>query len=286
MGVFRKQTKRRDAPCEAEEIAATNDKQQPRTSSLWQGQSAATRGNFVLRFPSFTPERKKSEQQSHLKRLWALSTQHTQGQWAACDLSLASIHSGSLLMDSANDGHANLQKPQAQDDYRESSLQKIEPWVETLPSSPLDKQIQNDSLTEPSSFCSAFEMLSFHTLCGGDNQAKRLDGTDELPIDADDNASSRIMGVPHEISFSHQDTMDSRLDQLPEELADLEIPDKRTPFFKLIRNIALTGRGSRPCNNNVAKLNLYIEKPKPMEDTNSIENSTITWPNEYRGHGL
>ncbi|KAG7360285.1 hypothetical protein IV203_035384 [Nitzschia inconspicua] len=277
MGFFRKRVKRKGVSSKTTAIsAAKDDPSGQRSSSYCQRQNDNWRAN------SIPPERKIIEQQNHLQRLWALSTQHIQGHYNPCDASLTSIHSGSLLIASPRQQpHIKRKSGGAQESLNHS---RIKFGIETSPSK-LDQQMQKDNRTEPTSLCSAFEMLSFDTICGTDDEKEMWRDSDALPllINEEENSAGRI-GVPHEIIFIRQEVLDSHLDNLPEELADLSLPDKRTSFLhKLLRSPPFLGRNSQPCI-TVAKLNLYVEQPKPLEHTTSLENSTITWPNEYRGN--
>ncbi|KAG7350644.1 hypothetical protein IV203_010004 [Nitzschia inconspicua] len=286
MGFFRKRVKRKGASSKTTTISvAKDDRSGQRSSPYCQRQNDNRKAVNVLRFPSFPPERKIIEQQNHQQRLWALSTQHIHRQYNPCEASLTSIHSGSLQIASPRQHpHINSESGRAQESLNHSSLKEFKFRIETSPSQ-LDLQMQKDNRTEPTSLCSAFEMLSFDTLCGTDDEKEMWRDSDAFPplINEEGNSAGRI-GVPHEISFIRQEVLNSHLDNLPEELADLALPDKRTSFLhKLLLKPAFLGRNSQPCN-TVAKLNLYVEQPKPLEHTTSLENSTITWPNEYRGN--
>jgi hypothetical protein len=225
----------------------------------------------VRDFSSPGGPRKLADQHGHLRRLWALSTLHIQGQCAVpCDRSLVSGYSRSLFAEN---------KTGVPEKSRNNHVEKIEPWIETLPSSS-----QHGSLTEdPTSFCSVFEMLSLDPFCGTDEDAKIFDGNDDITLLPDFRQSTSIpKGIPQEIYFTHQDS--SRRDGLPEEL---EIPHRKSnqgsSIMRALRNLTLIGRRC-PSPNSIQKVNLYIEQPSPFERTYSVENSTITWPNEYRGH--
>lgn len=232
------------------------------------------KGHRVLHFGSLGGPRRLTDQHGHLRRLWALSTLHIQGQCAIpCDGSLASIYSGSLLEDNGKyipDNNDPMDR-----------VAKIEPWTETLPSP--TQQVPNDSMTDPTSFCSVFEMLSLGPFCGSDDAKEQWDDQDDvtpLPDRTENDALSP--GIPKEICFTHQDS--SRRDGLPEELSiPKQRSEQRPSLMRVLRNLTSIGR-SCPSPYAVQKVNLYVEQPSPFEHTQSIENSTITWPNEHRGN--
>jgi hypothetical protein len=233
-----------------------------------------------------------THQQSRLKRFWARSSHPAQQQYP-CDTPLASTHPESLLVDSPTECKA-LAKAEVMESFHDPNLQKSEPWMETL-SSFMDCQLHSDSSTVPTSFRSAFEMLSFSSLCGAEDEPVSWSDADELsPSRAMQEASTGLVGlaglagltgIPSEISVKQQDSLDARQSKFPEELADLKVRDKRSSFLKLLRKRNSKGKSSRT-SNSVAKLYLYVEQPKPLVHTNSIANSTITWSSEHRARAL
>jgi hypothetical protein len=232
-----------------------------------------------------------AHQQSRLNRLWPRSSLSVQQQCTSSGTPLAGIHSGSLqqVVDTSRECH-KLANTEAQESFHDSNLH-IDPWMEAL-SSFLDCQFESDSSITPNSFRNALEKLSLSSLCGVDVEPASWSDTDALlpQRDREEAATGLIgiaglAGIPNEISFAQPNSPYTRQGKLPEMLADLEIPDKRKSFSKVLRKLAFVGNGSRTTN-SVAKMYLYIEQPKPLEHTNSITNSTITWSSEHRSHAL
>jgi hypothetical protein len=219
-------------------------------------------------FPNPLSGRRMPDQQKHLKRLWDLSNQliHTQ-----LYNSEGSIQSGTLFFASADEN----EKTTCITKNHAFAFQKIEPWMEALSSHPGAEQ-SRDSLTGVTSFCTSFQVCFLRHICGADGFPKLWSEADASTPAVSNLAgqSPSIPRIPHEISFTYLES--TRRHQLPEELA---IPEHRSSFMKQVRNLALVGRGTRLGT----KVNLYIEQPKPLQHINSVDDSTITWPNEYRG---
>eukprot|EP00536_Pseudo-nitzschia_multiseries_P011217 jgi/Psemu1/28227/gm1.28227_g len=149
-------------------------------------------------------------------------------------------------------------------------MQTLEPWVE---SPPKDVQ-QNDAMTEHTTLCSAFEMLSFDNLCNGEKDSSPTDSTS-----VDD--TFKVVGplVPREISFQSHD-IGSNHNSLREELV---IKRQRSNFLKKLFQLR-TGRGDR-CT-RVTKVKVYVDPPKPLNRNDSIGNSTLTWPTDFQKSAL
>jgi hypothetical protein len=84
--------------------------------------------------------------------------------------------------------------------------------------------------------------------------------------------------VPREICFERVDS--TRHGKLRQEM---EVKGQTPSFiWKNFRNVIIGGR--RPQNvASIPDVKIYVEQPKPSEhDTNSVEDSTVTWPAEYR----
>mmetsp|Transcript_18797 Transcript_18797/g.52503 ORF Transcript_18797/g.52503 Transcript_18797/m.52503 type:complete len:258 (-) Transcript_18797:198-971(-) len=145
-------------------------------------------------------------------------------------------------------------------------LQTLEPWVEPPPP---DVQQKNDSMTEHTTLCSAFEMLSFDNLCNGNKNPSLKDG-----LNVED---MKVVGsvVPREISFQSQDIQNGH-SLLREELV---IKGQRSNFLKKLLQLR-SGRGDR--STRVTKVKVYVDPPKPLVSTNSIGNSTLTWPTDFQ----
>jgi hypothetical protein len=251
-------------------------------TTYWHEPKYSNRESDVLVvFPSPTSARRMARQQSRLKRFWLRTSQPAQQQ-NPCDTPVAPVESGSQVVDSPRVCHS-LEKAGAKESIYNSNLQKIEQWMEAF-SSFMSCQLQSDSSTAQTSFRSAFEMLSFSSLCGAKEKPVPWSDADALsPSRAVDETATGFVGfagIPREISFKEQESLNTRRDNFPEVLADLQIPDRKASFFQLLR---LRGKRSRSTS-SVAKLYLYVEQPKSLVRIDSIANSTITWSSEHRGH--
>lgn len=147
-----------------------------------------------------------------------------------------------------------------------ASMQTLEPWVESSSSKDVHNNQQSDSVTEHTTLCSAFEMLSFDNICnGGKTASPRVEN------------NFKVVGplVPREISFEIRDNRRNH-NLLREELV---IKGQRPNFLKKLFRLR-SGRGNR--NTRVTKVKVYVDPPKPLGSNNSIGNSTLTWPAEVQ----
>jgi hypothetical protein len=164
---------------------------------------------------------------------------------------------------------------------RSSTLgQRIEPWIESVPRIRKYQRNVGDALTHPTC-CSAFEMVSFEALCGGEGEHKSRNGKDDiitqLPGHRSIGNSSCSLGIPHEISFETIDrTKHGKFRQ------EMEIKGRpASHLFDGLRNLMIWGRRTRNVV-KVTRVTIYVENPKPLKHTNSVEDSTVTWHAEYR----
>ena len=159
-------------------------------------------------------------------------------------------------------------------------FQKVEPWVESLPRIRKSQQHEHsDSLTDPTSFCSAFEMLSIDNICGDGSSGEISYGEEDDDVTPLPDDNKLFLDVPREIRFERIDS--TRHGKLRQEM---EVKGQTPPFvLNNFRNLILGGRRPRNVSSVIPDVKIYVEQPKPLEnDTNSVEYSTVTWPAEYR----
>lgn len=158
------------------------------------------------------------------------------------------------------------------------------------------------SMTFPT-LCSALERLSFDNLCGGDigddtdrgftmkslsenvlfNLRSEKAECSSIVLDVVDNIIEPD-GIPREISFERKVSRRPRpsrsfINREEIDVMDSDQPPAAVSFFRTVLRYKSVGRKSAP------KVKIYCEKPVPMEYTNSVANSTITWPAEFRKDG-
>lgn len=227
-----------------------------------------------------------AQHQSRLKRLWVRSSHRDQRQ-CTCGAPSQASHSGLEIVESPAECHT-LAKVEAHESTNDPNVKKIDPWWEAL-SSYMDCHLKSDSSIAPTSFRRAFEVLSCSSLCGVDDDPVSWSDADALYASRDVDEAAKgfagLAGIPNEIKFNQQASVDEKRGKFPEELANLEIPVKRSPLLNVLRNLAWVNKGRRTTN-SVTKLYLYVEQPRQLKHTNSIANSTITWSSMDQGHAL
>jgi hypothetical protein len=242
-------------------------------------------------------------------------------------------------------------------------MEVIEPWLESSSSSPTTHPHHREAeapiaatATAPAlssmgvaflpkvTLCSALDMLSFDTLCGGrmgcavvgdttaatphrgltlesisgsvnavlfnTNTNLRAEKPENSIIVHDSSAAWMVgnpplvgesSGIPREISFEQKDsswnqrrknTMDSSSSSIHrEEMKMMDFYDPPTAAVSLFRSflggnkserMMMRGQKKKTTTTTCTKVKIYCETPIPLEHTDSLANSTITWPRELK----
>ncbi|MGK3737337.1 MAG: hypothetical protein ACI90V_004182 [Bacillariaceae sp.] len=236
----------------------------------------------------------------HAKRLRSITAEILKEQMSA---NIASSHKNILGLSNTPNGVVNdkntttIDKNKSNNNYNDFA--KLEPWVES--SSPLSPSTDfhknkhscgSDSITEETTICNAFEMLSFKNLCNGTKtmSAEEKDGDDGILYcvsGRDDDVGNQHLTVlghasdfPREINFERRNIYSRSHGNLREELVINR--SRKSKLLKKLLHFKPLSRADR-CSTKVLKVKVYVDPPKPilLERDSSIENSTITWPAEF-----
>jgi hypothetical protein len=182
-----------------------------------------------------------------------------------------------LMVIAASAGETSCEDPRT----TRHNMQEIEPWLEPSPI----LHPTASSTTYPT-LCSALEMLSFETLCGGGLMMKSLNENilvsmrPEADILQDVDPASDPHRIPREISFERKTSRQRTRSSNREEMEIMEFyGGPPASFLRGLLGFKTVGRKTTP------KVKIYCETPVPLEHTNSVENSTITWPAEFQHNG-
>ena len=177
--------------------------------------------------------------------------------------------------------------------------EKIVPWVESsatvdVEASPIEilavSRQRSDEKTEPTTLCSALELLSFENFCsatttGGQPQksiTKVASVIETLKVVSVSPAKDDYV-VPREISFENQNicgacTSDLVCSPMPVQVVKRESSRYTKQVFK---------KWLLPCkppkadkDTRAMKVKVYVDQPSPFGSNNSIGNSTLTMPRE------
>ena len=173
-----------------------------------------------------------------------------------------------------------------------SGIEEEMQWAQASPTEALTPQQQSDSVTEHTTLCSVFEMLSFENICSGGQKSvvvaegylSPLKVVGVAPAEDDEHM------VPREITIENHDFWDSCTGgvECPKGMLCVEkpqvLPGHR--LFKKTRSLLMKRLYFRPSkvdkSTRVMKVKVYVDPPKRSNSNNSISNSTLTYPKELQ----
>jgi hypothetical protein len=181
-----------------------------------------------------------------------------------------------------------------------ATIGDVTPWVEmeASPAEIITMQHQGDAMTEHTTLCSAFEMLSFENFCNGGIQKAITKGpvvaaggrVEPLEVSGFSPAEDDGFVVPREISFAKNAICGGCTSGVG---CTSNLRDEELHFFKRQRSKNsknLFKKALHPfkaakadkSGTRVMTVKVYVDPPRPMGSNNSVGNSTLTMPKELQ----